>query len=347
MRKNFGFYLSKYFKHHLIGLKGCSPRTIDSYRQAFKLLLEYFEKEKGKIPTTIVLDDINQVNIENFLLWLEKTKKNSPSSRNARQAAINSFVKFLIKEIPDRIEILQSVLSIPIKKVEQQKISYLGFDGIKALLNSVDQKSKQCFRNYVILFFMVATGVRVSEIINLSVSDINLGNPATVLVHGKGFKSRYIPLPKNLVKVLNKYFDCFGLRATQSQSRPLFVNHSNERLTRQGITYLVKKYATIARQKNPNFVPCSISPHSLRHSCAMLLLEQGVDLIYIHDILGHESITTTEVYAKAYSNMKRQAIEVASSKIVPQENALWEEDKKLKEWLDNLTKAKIMERIDN
>lgn len=181
------------------------------------------------------------------------------------------------------------------------------------------------------LTLLYTTGIRVSELINIKVKDVSLQPPPTLLIHGKGQKSRYVPLTRQGVKVLSDYINRRGLDNERYLNDWLFKNHMNEQFKRQGINYVVKKYVDLAG--NHELIPKDFSPHKMRHTTAMGLVDSGVDLIYIRDLLGHVSVKTTEVYAKADTAKKRQAIEAVSKEIAPTENAQWEENSKIKDWL--------------
>ena len=159
-----------------------------------------------------------------------------------------------------------------------------------------------------------------------------------MLVHGKGQKSRYVPLIREAVEILNNYIGQFGLDNEKSLNEWLFQNYFREKFTRQGVNYIVKKYVGKARLTDTVLIPGDFSPHKMRHSTAMGLLDSGVDLIYIRDLFGHVSVKTTEVYAKAEAARKREAIEAASKEIVPVEAPEWENDTRLKDWLKNFNR---------
>lgn len=200
-------------------------------------------------------------------------------------------------------------------------------------METVDLSKTNGLRDYVILMLLYSTGIRASELINLKIRDISLQTPYTILVHGKGNKSRYVPLLKDAVPIIRKYLESDVFSGSTDVNRWLFVNHMKKQFTRQGINYLIKKYGSLVRERQPELIPKDISPHKMRHTAAMELVNSGVDLIYIRDMLGHVSVKTTEVYARADAKLKRAAIEAASREIVPPEEALWDNDEDLKSWL--------------
>lgn len=335
---DFAIHLSKYFTHYLPNERGSSPQTIDSYRYAFILFLEYMETV-GTPPEKMTVSDYTRKNIRGFLEWLEEVRGNSPSTRNYRLAAMKGFVHYLKYEFPDYLDEYQRILSIPLKKVMQPEISYMKTDGIELLVNQVDLNKKNGLRDYVILMLLYTTGIRVSELIRIRVKDLSLTEPYTMIIHAKGNKGRYVPLLKAAVPHIQKYLSVMKYDCAARYSEVLFKNHMGKPFTRQGINYLLRKYGCKAREAGTAYVPEDLSPHKMRHTAAMELLTAGVDLIYIRDLLGHSSVTTTEIYARTDARLKRKAIEAASKEIVPEEEAQWDLDTDLRDWLKGFNRA--------
>lgn len=337
-RTAFAVYLNKYFTEYLPNTCGSSPQTIDSYRYSFILFLTYMKEEHQILADKLDIADLTYKNIVSFLNWLQENRSNGTSTRNQRQAALNSFIRFLMYEFPEHLDEFQRILNIPIKKAPLKEISYLKTDGVMLLINQVDLSQQSGLRDYVILSLLYTTGIRVSELIQIRVKDLSLQEPFTLLVHGKGRKSRYIPLMRNIIPVIQKYIVQKKYDRPEKLDDWLFKNHMNEPFSRQGINYIVGKYSKKAREITPEMIPVDFSPHKMRHTTAMGLVESGVDLIYIRDLLGHVSVKTTEVYARADAMHKRQAIEAASKEIVPPTEAEWENDSSLREWLRNFNR---------
>jgi site-specific recombinase XerD len=337
----FAHYLNKYFTVHLPSVGGLTPATIDSYRYAFMMFLSYMD-ECGTKADFLDIHHLNRDNILGFLDWLQASRHNSVTTRNHRQAAINSFVKFLMYELPDELYEFQQILSIPIKKSPSKEVPYLKTDDLKVLFEQIGKTTVKDARDYGIMTLLYTTGIRVSELIGIKVKNVSFSQPASILVHGKGSKSRYVPLIKPALTAVKKHIELNMLDEPKYIGAWLFVNHRKEKFTRQGINYIVKKYFQMAKLKNPGITIDRFSPHIIRHSAAMGLVESGVDLIYIRDLLGHVSVTTTEIYAKANATKKREAIEAASKVIVPSEDSLWESDGGLKSWLKNFNRKNIM-----
>lgn len=340
-RTDFAICLNKYLTDYMVNARGSTERTIASYRYAFVFLLEYYSDEL-KIPADkVTLSDLTYDNISGFYKWLQDHQGNSIATRNQRQAAVNSFIKFLVYERPEYMPEYQRILGIPVKKAPQKEISYLKEDGIKLLMDQIPLNEPNGLRDYVMLMLMYTTGVRVSELISIKVKDLSLAFPYTVLVHGKGQKSRFVPLNSKLIPVIKRYMKKMKYDDPIHMDDWLFLNHMGNQFTRQGICYMIKKYADAARKINPELIPGDMSPHKLRHSTAMGLVASGVDLIYIRDLLGHVSVRTTEVYAKADTKQKREAIEAASKEIVPKEESKWDNNISLKNWLKELCKTHV------
>jgi site-specific recombinase XerD len=223
-------------------------------------------------------------------------------------------------------------MSIRAKKEAKSTVNYLSLEGIKQLLSRPDTSTFKGRRDLALLSLMYDTGARVQEIADLTVKDVHMEKPYIIHVTGKGNKARIVPLIGEQLIILKSYMMEHELFLPQNKLHPLFFNNWNEKLTRSGINHILKKYLTQARNSHPNLVPDGISCHSLRHSKAMHLLQAGVNLVYIRDILGHVSIRTTEVYAKADSRQKREALEKAYVNLNPEVKPLWE-NKDLLGWL--------------
>lgn len=281
----------------------------------------------------LAIKDVTKQSVVNFLEWLQNERKNSNATRNLRLAAIHSFFKYIQYYAPENLYEYQNILSIKVKKKEKPAINYLTLDGIKLLLEQPDRKTHKGRRDLALLSLMYDTGARVQEIIDLTPSALHLDKPPTIRITGKGNKTRIIPLLEGQVRILKSYLSENNLIEPYAGSYPLFFNSRKDKLTRAGITYILLKYSDKARQKNHQLIPDKISCHVIRHSKAMHLLQAGVNLIYIRDILGHVSVETTEIYARADSKQKREAIEKAYADVVNIEDPVWQENKSLLSWL--------------
>lgn len=290
-------------------------------------------EEKKKIPVNkLSIKDITKECIIKFLEWLQSERHCGSATRNVRLAALHSFFRYLQYETPENLYEWQQILSIKAKKTTKKSINYLTVDGIQLLLQQPDQSTKKGRRDLAMLSLMYDCAARVQEIIDLTPAMIRLTKPYTVKIVGKGNKPRIVPLMEQQVVHLKRYLMENKLLENHNDFHPLFFNSRKEKLTRQGVANILQTYANTARNKNSTLIP-KLSPHSLRHSKAMHLLQAGVNLVYIRDILGHESVLTTEIYARADSKQKREAIEKAYIDVISKESPIWIENDNLLAWL--------------
>lgn len=334
---DFAYLLTRYLGTHLSTTVGASKNSILSYRDTYLLFLRYCASEKGIKAERFTLDMFTRDIVEGFLLWLEVERRNSVSTRNQRLAAIHAFCKYIQYEQPQALFSIQEVLSIPIKKMRQKTPAYLSVEEVKELLSQPDRKTKEGRRDMTLLGLLYDTGARVQEIADLNVADIRLERPSTVILTGKGNKTRVVPLSSSMTAILSAYMEEHKLLEPVCKSHPVFTNRFGNRFTRFGIAYILRKSASSALMKLPT-VSGKITPHILRHSKAMHLLQAGVNLVYIRDILGHASIQTTEVYARTDGEMKRKAFEKAHSPVESKELPRWQKNPVLLNWLMDLDK---------
>jgi len=330
---DFAKFLSEFLSRYLPGEKGVSQNTILSYRDTFVIFLEYMQKVNRIIASKLTTDLISKEIVVNFLDWIQLTRKCGDSTRNSRLAAMHSFFRFMQYRNPENMHEWQRILSIGFKKVNTEAISYLTLDGIKLLLQEPDQSTKRGRRDLALLSFMYDSAARVQEVLDLTPIMLRLESPFTVRLVGKGNKSRIVPLMKSQINHLHNYMIENMLLEPSMKMHPLFFNSRRQKLTRSGVNYLLRKYANKARLKEPKVIPERISCHTLRHSKAMHLLQAGVNLVYIRDILGHSSVTVTETYARADSQQKREALEKAYVEVVSQAAPSWMKDNDLLSWL--------------
>ncbi len=334
---NFARITTKYFTDFLTGQRNLSPNTIKSYRNAMRQLLTYMRDEKYIPPERLEFEDIKTETVVEFLLWLEKNNRISVSTRNQRLAAIHSFYRYAQAEYSDNLFEMQKILNIPFKKKPRPTVSYLTKEEMKLLLDQPDVKSSRGRRDLALMAILYDTGARVQELIDLCVKDIRLHPPATVTLTGKGNKMRCVPIMGNTVQLVSRYMDDFNLKSNGRQQSPLFFNSRGEKLTRPGICYILGKHFSRAKEDNPECILSDkIHPHMLRHAKAVHMLESGVNLIYIRDFLGHVSITTTEIYLKTETELKRSILERNYPDVVTQDIPEWRNDTELLQWLNDL-----------
>jgi len=337
-RLEFGIGLEQYFKEYLIKERGCSNHTIRAYRDAFVLLIKYFEQALNIKPEKITLDTFTKSNILGYLDWLEKENGASVSTRNHRLTVLKSYSHYMSYKDPLHFSQWKDIQLIPNKKGIQSSVPYLTIEEVTVLLQQIDTSTEKGRRNLTLLSFLYNSAMRVQELIDMTPSSLRLSKPYVVEIFGKGGKKRIVPLDDNIVELLRQYLKEHKLDEPGQEKHPLFYNSWNEKLTTPGITYIIKKYYSKAKECRPELFKNTITPHIFRHSRAMHLLQSGVNLVYIRDILGHVSITTTEIYARADSNQKRVALENAYQKIGLSEPTVksWEKNPKLKDFLKSL-----------
>jgi site-specific recombinase XerD len=292
--------LESFFTSRLIGQRKASPHTIAAYRDTFSLLLKFAQKHLGREPSKLLLADLDAALIASFLNDLESGRHCCPRSRNARLAGIRSFFQYAAVETPQHSGLIQRVLSIPRKRHVQPVIDFLTRDEIKGLLAAVDRTTWLGRRDYAIILIAVQTGLRLSEITSLSREDVALGTGAHVRCIGKGRKERCTPLSKPAVAVLVAW-----MKDAMTMPTPfLFPSSRGGRLSADAVQRLVARHVKIAEKSCPSMTKKRVTPHVLRHSAAMELLQAGVDRSLIAIWLGHESVETTQVYLDADLTLK-------------------------------------------
>ena len=336
--KDFAEILQDFFTVYLVKERGVSGNTIRSYRDTFVHLIDFLKDVHNVNPDKISLSIITKDKILNYLDWLESNKSSSVSTRNQRYAALRSFFNYMMYIDPTHMYQWKSICSIRLKKATHETLSYLTIEGMKCFLEQIDTHTIIGRRNLAMLSLLYNTGARVQELINLTPLSIRQSKPYIIELFGKGSKKRLVPLDEVIIRLLEAYMKEHKLNLPGNEHHPLFYNAWNGKLTGPGVTYIIKKYAVMARMLHPELIPERISPHVFRHTRAMHLLQAGVNLVYIRDILGHTSIQTTEVYARADSKLKREALEKAYADIGITEPAIksWEKSPKLKEFLKSL-----------
>lgn len=334
------YCLHAFFNNYLNQTYRASPNTVSAYSYTFTLLLQFLQSEKQIYPQKAGIEALCRDTILEFLFWLEEKRGNGISTRNQRLGALHSFCRFVQIDYPQYLLNMQDILNIPMKKAPKSELNYLSHDGIKLLFEQPDLSAKQGRRDLMLLTLLYDTGARVSEMTNVKIGDLFLQSPASLRLLGKGDKFRQVPLMPQAVNALKQYLNENRKYGMDETSQYLFVNPSGRKLTRGGVTYILQKYCDMAHSVNPGLIPENFSPHCLRHSKAMHLLQSGVNLIYIRDFLGHADVATTEVYAKADPEMKRNALEKAYEQLSPEVIPDWHRDAELMTWLKNFQHAK-------
>jgi len=333
---DFSKYLTDYLMQYLPNECGVSPNTIQTYSVTFTILLGYMKAEEGISPNKLFLKDFTKSRIINFLDWLEIERKCSVSTRNNRLATLHSFFKYIQYRDMKGMKVWQDILSVHFKKCTSPEMPFLTADAMKLLLKQPDISTRNGRRDLALLGLMYDSAARVQEIADLTPADFRFEGTTTVKLKGKGSKSRIVPLSENQVRNLMRFMQENHLFEPHSSAFPLFSNPQNGKLSRAAILAIVKKHTAMARLKNSFIIPDNIGCHSLRHSKAMHMLEADINLVYIRDFLGHSSTTTTEIYARASSQKKMEALKKMNPSIVTDRKKSWQKDGELLKWLKEL-----------
>jgi integrase/recombinase XerD len=319
-------WLTSYLSRYLPGQRNVSVNTIRSYRDTFKLLLIFCQEKRGIAPEYLSIANFTEDLIYDFLTWIEQERKCGISTRNQRLAAVHAFFRYIQ---------IQAILSIPFKKSGRPMVAYLTPEALKSILEQPNRSTSIGRRDLVLLVVLYDTGARVQELIDLVVKDIRLETPSIISLTGKGHKTRHVPLMAKTTKMLFDYLTEHNLLNSATLDHPVFYNKQRRRLTRAGVTYIIHKYTKISKIQDVIPLPNKITPHVFRHTKAMHLLQANVNLIYIRDLLGHVNVTTTEMYARADTEMKRLALEKVYLDAVTDDIPEWSQDKDLLGWLQN------------
>ncbi len=328
----FPYHLTKYFADYLPNQLAASVNTIRSYRDTFVQMMEFYQKAYRIPPERLDYSSFSAQRTEEFLAWLEKERGIGTSTRNQRLAAIHAFFRYLQYRDPAGFSQCAEVLSVPFKKVQTGAMNYMTLEETAFLFTLPDRNDDAQFRDLAILVVLYESGARVQELLDLCPSHIRFGGTNTVTLHGKGNKTRHVPISADVAKIIKSYMK----RSKRVQpDEPLFVNRKNEKMTRAGIQYIIDKYVDMARELKPEYFRDRITNHSFRHSKAMHLLEAGVNLVYIRDLLGHASVLTTEIYARSNPKIKEEHLRKNSMSLAVDEKYSEAEKEDLISWLKN------------
>lgn len=336
--KDFAICLENFFKDYLIRQCGVSSNTIRAYRDVFVHFLDFMNQNKQISADRLELRHFTKNSVTEFLDWLEQDRHNCTCTRNQRLAILRSFCKYMLYIDIENIAQWKSITQIKMKRKKKVTMNYLSPEGISLLLSQIKPDNKKGRRDLALLSLLYYSGARVQELIDLTPSSIRRGKPYMIKLFGKGAKERLVQLNDGLEELLDNYLKENGLDSPQMSDRALFFNAWHGKMTTPGITYILNKYVDKARTVNNDLMVGNITPHIIRHSRAMHLLQAGWDLIHIRDFLGHASIMTTEIYARIDSKAKQEAIERAYEQVGIKEPEVksWEKDLKLKAFLKNL-----------
>jgi integrase/recombinase XerD len=296
--------LQRFFTDRLCTQMEASSHTIAGYRDTFRLLLRFASAQRGKPPVKLGIEDLNADLISDFLIHVETTRGNGARSRNTRLAAIRSFFRYVAMCDPTWLLHCQRVLAMPSKRYVKRTVTFLDGGEIAALLAAPDRSTWAGRRDHALLLVALQTGLRASELVNLRCGDIVLGTGAHIRCLGKGRKERCTPLRRDTVKLLQTWLK----ERRGDADHPLFPSIRRDRLSRDALEHLVRKHCLTASRACPSLTGKRVSPHTLRHSTAMELLQHGVDQSVIALWLGHESVETTQIYLHADMRLKEKAL---------------------------------------
>ena len=298
-------HITAFLQQRLPVERGASDNTCESYAYAFKLLFEYAGNCLKVAPSQLHLEQLDAPLIVNFLEHLETERGNGANSRNIRLAAIKSFMHFMEYRVPAALEQISRILAIPAKKTETRLVKHLTVEEMQAILDVPVPAIRDGIRDRAMLYLCFAGGLRVSELIGLRVDDLTLQPNASILVHGKGRRQRCLPLWKETASALRSWLAVRGMASVPE----LFFNARGEPMTRSGFEYILRKHTRAAATRCPSLSTKHISPHVLRHTCALTILQATKDLRKVSLWLGHANMQTTEIYTRADPSIKLEALE--------------------------------------
>lgn len=296
--------LQSYFHDHLCSVRGVSQHTVRAYRDALRLYFLFLTNHVGHSPAQLDLQDIRHETVLAFLEHLERDRGNAAATRNCRLAAIHSFVEHLLRHDISRADQYRRILAIPMKRARLRPPVYFEPQEMRTLIAQPPTNTVSGLRDLALLLFLYNTGARVSEALSVKVDDLHLSRPLQVRLHGKGGKDRICPLWPETARALRAL-----LQRNPAGVLEVFRSARGAPLSRDGVAHILTKYLKGAAQGTPSLRRRRLTPHVLRHSCAMALLQSGVDLTVIRDYLGHASVATTGRYLSSNLDMKRRALE--------------------------------------
>jgi integrase/recombinase XerD len=324
-------FTQRFFHEYLQRTRGASAHTQRAYRDALKLFFSFLAEQKRASIAQLSLDDIQAEAVLAFLQHVESRRGNSAVTRNCRLAALRSFARHLLRHDVTRAGQYSRILAIPTKRAIRRTAVYLEPDEARAVITAVDRRSPNGDRDYALLLFLYNTGARVSEVLGVCAGDLRLERPRQVRLLGKGGKERICPLWPDTASALRRIL-------TEGRDERLFRSARGAPLTRDGVAYLLSKYVRRAARKTAGLRTRHVTPHVLRHSCAVALLQAGVDVSVIRDYLGHASVTTTSRYITTNLQMKREVLEAFWKRagLSPNKARVWRPSPKLLAFLEPL-----------
>lgn len=298
-------HITAFLQQRLPIERRASANTCDSYAHAFRLLFQYAGERIKAPPSQLCLEQMDAPLVVDFLNHLETTRGNGAGSRNVRLAAIKSFMHYLEYRVPSALQQIQRILAIPVKRTDTRVVRHLTTQEMQSILDAPDPTVRDGIRDRAMLHLCFAGGLRVSELVGVQMQDLMLQPQASVLIHGKGRRERFLPLWKETASALRAWLSVRG----EARVPELFLNARNDSLTRAGFEYILRKHVRAAAKHCPSLAAKRISPHVLRHTCALTILQATKDLRKVSLWLGHSSMQTTEIYTRADPTVKLEALE--------------------------------------
>ena len=324
--------LHSFFHDWLVQQRNVSHHTVLSYRDSWRLFLRFVAVQRTTSVARLGLTDLTAVEVLAFLQHIEQVRKSSIGTRNCRLGALHSFFSFVADREPLAAEQCSAVLRIPTKQAPEPEVCYLDEDEIAAILAQPDRSRIEGQRDHVILAVLYNTGARIQEALNLSPGALRLESPFQVRLLGKGRKERICPLWPETVELLKAFLK----KQPRREDEPIFVNRYGCHLKAAGVRFKLKQYVALAAKKVPSLANKRISPHKFRHATAVSLVRAEVDVTVIRSWLGHASLDTTNIYARADVETKRRALEKVDGSARPGKPPRWKREVELLEWLDSL-----------
>jgi site-specific recombinase XerD len=297
--------ITAFLREHMPVERGYSPNTCETYAHAFRLLFEFASGRLGKSPSQLCIEHITADLVLDFLRHIEKARSNSSVTRNSRLAAIKAFMRYVELRAPASLGQAHQIRAIPTKRHDQTLVQHLTMKQIWAILGAPNLGTRLGIRDRAMLHLCFACGLRVSELVELPLDGLSLRHPPSIRVYGKGRRERCLPLWKETAKDLRAWLAVRGPVRTSE----LFVNAAGDPMTRAGFEYVLEKHVKVAAEKLPDLKGRSVSPHQLRHSCAVIMLQATRDVSKVALWLGHSDMRTTEVYLRVDPSEKLEAME--------------------------------------
>jgi len=336
--ENLGRITYSFFMDYLIAQKGLRPASIRSYRDTFRLFLQFVSSEARRKITRLSLQDLTFGRVKEFLQYLERDRKNHIRTRNQRLAALHTFFEYISARVPEMLSVSQQIAAIPMKRVGPPETSFLERDEISSLLAQLPSEGRYALRERALFMFLYNTGARVQEVADLHVEDLELDASPRVRLHGKGDKWRTCPLWQQTTDLLRTLIAHTAIK--NGSANAVFVSRNGKPLTRFGIYKIVRRHTDSLCRDSKATKRRHISPHVFRHTAAMHLLESGVEVNVIRNWLGHVSLETTNRYAEITTRMKEDALRACEPKNDSCEGyprkPVWRDDQNLLSWLDSI-----------